>query len=119
MDIEVLFLLSEYDRTADPERLQEADKLSEWLYENNQNNPNHVYLLNRYQTLLRQRSLHEEEIEKLIEISESAKSEEIDKVGAYLLLGNQTSAKFHMKRLTGESRNQLLELPISHFLDRK
>ena len=115
----LLFLLSEYDRTADPERLQEADKLSEWLYENNQNNPNHVYLLNRYQTLLRQRSLHEEEIEKLIEISESAKSEEIDKVGAYLLLGNQTSAKFHMKRLTEESRNQLLELPISHFLDRK
>lgn len=115
----LLFLLSEYDRTADPERLQESDKLSEWLYENNKNNPNHVYLLNRYQTLLRQRSLHEEEIEKLIEISESAESEETDKVGAYLLLGNQTSAKFHMKRLPEESRDQLLEWPISHFLDRE
>lgn len=115
----LLCLLSEYDKTSSAERLQEADRISEWLYKNNRDNPNHVYLLNRYQAILRQRPFLEEEIEKLVEISESSESTEEDKVGAYLLLGNQAAAKIHMKRLTDESRKQLLGLPIAHFLNKE
>ena len=86
---------------------------------NNSDTPDPMHLLNRYQTILRQRSLFEREIEDILEVAESSDTLEQNKIGAYLLLGNHSAAKIHLNRLSDDEKREFMSFPIFHFFQEK
>lgn len=115
----LLAFLKSYDDSGKQEQLQVADKLSSWLLKNNSDTPDPMHLLNRYQTILRQRSLFEREIEDILEVAESSDTLEQNKIGAYLLLGNHSAAKIHLNRLSDDEKREFMSFPIFHFFQEK
>ena len=111
----LLTLLKTYDNTGEQMYLQAADKLSSWILKNNSDNSDPIHLLNRYQTILRQRPLYENEMVDILEVAESSNILEQNRIGAYLLLGNYPAAKIHLKRLSDSEQKEFMSYPIFHF----
>ena len=99
------FLIA-YDKTGRLEQLQAANRMSSWLLENHTKATIPVYLLNRYQTILRQRKLYDDEIEKILGLIENPAMPENIKIGVYILLGNDSAVKVGLNRLSENERNE-------------
>lgn len=108
----LLALLMAYDKTGRQEQLQAADRISSWLLESHEKASDPVNLLNRYQTILRQRELHDDEIERIFELIENPSVQESIKIGAYILLGNASAVKVGLKRLSENERKEFESTPI-------
>lgn len=111
----LLALLKSYDNTGKQVQLQAADKLSAWILKNNSDTSDPTHLLNRYQTILRQRPLSEREMVDILEVAENSNALEQNKIGAYLLLGNYSAARIHLKRLPAKEEEEFRSYPIFHF----
>ena len=91
-----------------------ATKIIDWLKENDKNTPMEVHLLNELQLAKRERDLTDIEMNRLHEIIEETEHEDI-KVGAYLLLNDQLSAKRHFDKMEPELKESFACYPICHF----
>ena len=69
-------------------------------------------MLNRYQTIFRQRKLYDDEIEKILELIENPAVPESIKIGSYILLGNSSAVKVRLNRLSENERKEFDYSPI-------
>lgn len=106
----ILNLLCAYDKKKDEEMLNCAIKTASWLYKKDNTEVN---FLNKMQALYRRRSLSEEEIEKILQIKEATNNNEII-IGCSILLGEQHTYHYYMKKLSQERKEEFLIYPISH-----
>lgn len=95
-----------------------ATKIITWLKENDNNTSTEIHILNELQLIKRERGLTDSEMNILHEIIEDTKQEDI-KTGAYLLLGDQLSAKRHFDRMEPTLRDHFIGYPIYHFWNNK
>lgn len=96
--------------------LKACDDFSRWIYDAPSDElDDSIKLLNRLQTIKRQRNLSDDERESLYDMAESEKTREDARVGAYLLLEQQTLANRHFKKLPDNIQRQFVQYPIYHF----
>lgn len=116
----LLKVLNAYDLSHEKRKdlLEVALKLSQWLKTNARGLDADIKTLNYLQTIKRLRPLNVMENETLWQIIDDEKSEPINKVGAYLLLNEQTIAKHLLKKLIPELQEQFTQYPIYHFFNK-
>lgn len=110
-NINVLELLSAYDVSNNPDQLEAARKLADWIIETDQSGCE-AYLLNKLQIIKRRRKFSEDEIIKLSEIIEKPSSTEDLKLGAYILLDNGIMAKRYFEKLSNSQKEEFMKYPI-------
>ena len=108
----LLALLTAYDKIGRQEQLQAANRISSWFLESPAKDFNPVHMLNRYQTIFRQRKLYDDEIEKILELIENPAVPESIKIGSYILLGNSSAVKVRLNRLSENERKEFDYSPI-------
>lgn len=115
----LLDALSAYDKASGYRKeklLKVCDDFSKWILTASDDELNYeVRLLNRLQTIKRQRAFNTDEISSLYELIESKGAHEEIRVGVYLLLDQQKPAELYFAKLTDEERNKFKEYPIYHF----
>lgn len=109
--IDVLSLISAYDDSGRVEQLETAQNLLNWIVASNKIKTE-VDLINELQITKRKRELTEGERTELMNLVENKDTAEDIKVGAYLLLGEQSFAKQHLCRLTKEEQQKFETYPI-------
>lgn len=114
-NIDMLQMLLAYDETANPKCFAAVKNLAEWILADGEIIGYNIRQLNYLQVLKRERSLSDNEIGQLCDIAESANATVFEKVGAYLLLDNQTTAKFHFNKLTKDEQTEFKKYPIAKF----
>lgn len=96
----MLELLGAYDGSGNPEFLNTAEEFSAWIMTASEQELQYdIRLLNDFQIKKRRRDLTTEEETALVQITEDRDALEPIKVGAYLLLNQQTAARIHFERL--------------------
>jgi len=108
-------MLSAYDSMdiKDNELLAFSLKLSEWLLTKDENYKN-CWIINKLQTLRRERELTDEEKSLLLEIVASEKDNLI-LTETYILLENSTMAKKHYENLSSKEKTDFNSYPINVF----
>lgn len=96
--------------------LDAAIELSDWLRHSDPFTPQDLLDLNYYQAVKRARDLTAREIQGLHSIIESKPERKDIYVGAYLILGDQVSARYHYDSMTEEEQEVFQTYPISNFL---
>ena len=115
-NLDMLNILSAYDKTNNQELLRVAEKMADWIYENGRESfDKDIALLNVLQIARRQRELNLDEIQKLCDLVENGNTREDIKVGTYLLLGNQAAAQVHLNKLSEQEQDDFKEYPIFKF----
>lgn len=111
-----LEMLSAYDDAPSKKNklLDTAIKIFEWLLDNKHFDRS-ISLLNLLQAIRRKRNLNDDEIGTLTKLVENGNQKEIIMVGAYLLLDNAASAKYHFLKLSEEEKNGFKKFPIYIF----
>ena len=71
--------------------------------------------LNALQVIKRKRNLDKNEIRTLYSIAEDTTICEDCRVGAYVLLGQQTAAEIHFEKLSKDQQKNFKTYPIYHF----
>lgn len=114
----LLEMLCAYDQSDGKRRdiLDAAIELSDWLRHSDPFTPQDLLDLNHYQAVKRARGLTAREIQGLHSIIESKPERKDIYVGAYLILGDQISAKYYYDQMEEEEQNVFKSYPISHFL---
>lgn len=114
-------LLLAYDKVEDEYKKDKllilAEKVARLIFDEDKNNivPYEVKKINFLQIIKRKRSLNEEEIEYLHEITENNKNREDILTAAYILMDDGIGAKRHFKQLSIEEQNRFKEFPINIF----
>lgn len=117
-NIVLLELLKAYDVCGNPDLLKTAEDFSTWIMAaTDQELQYSIRLLNDLQIKRRKRSLTTEEEKELVHIAEDQGALEQIKVGAYLLLNQQTAARIHFERLRPEEQKEFRSFPIFKFCD--
>jgi hypothetical protein len=114
---DLLKMLSAYDEKPNSKLLEAAKEIAYWILTNERNHDveGNILTLNYLQIIKRERSLDTNEVAQLCEITESPKASEQEKIGAYLLLGNQVSAEVHFERLSDDDKRTFKDFPIYKF----
>lgn len=111
----ILEMLSAYDESPNSELLQSAINISKHLQESRHEI---VYILNYYQAIRRQRSLHPDEREQLIML----RNQECDNAtlaGISAILGNKEDYEIYLSKLPTELRQQFISFPINNLVSNK
>lgn len=112
----LLELLKAYDRSGNMDFLETAAEFSAWIMTATEQELQYdIRLLNDLQIKKRQRNLTQEEETKLVQIAENQSATEQIRVGAYLLLNQQTAARMHFERLKPEEQDAFRDFPIYKF----
>ena len=113
---DMLKMLSAYDTKPNPKLFNLIKNLSDWLLNESGNNISHeIALLNKYQIIKRERNFEEDEINKLIELSENPDLQY--KVAANILLGHKDTANVYLKKLPFEDQELFKTFPIYKFFE--
>lgn len=113
---DMLKMLSAYDTKPNPKLFELIKRLSDWLLNESGNNISHeIALLNKYQIIKRERNFEEDEINKLIELSENTDLQY--KVAANILLGHKETANVYLKKLPFEDQELFKTFPIYKFFE--
>lgn len=114
----LLEMLCAYDESAEMRKdiLDAAIDLADWLRYSDPFTLQDLLDLNYYQAVKRSRNLTAKEIQGLHSIIESKPERKDVYVGAYLILGDQTSARYYYDKMGKEEQNVFKSYPISHFL---
>ncbi len=113
--LEMLNAYDESDKTRE-DILTSATALAEWLRSTDPFTPQDLLDLNYYQAAKRFRELTAREIQGLHSIIDSKPERKDIYVGAYLILGDQVSAKYYYDQMEAEEKTVFKSYPISHFL---
>lgn len=114
----LLELLGAYDRSGNPEFLNTAEEFSAWIMTASEQELQYdIRLLNDLQIKKRRRDLTAEEETELVQITEDRDVLEQIKVGAYLLLNQQTAARIHFERLKPNEQEEFRKYPICRFCE--
>ena len=112
----LLSLLLSFDQTNKKQLIDLAIELSEWiLNESPESVGREIAFINYLQTILRNQTPTETDLQKLLIIAEDSNIEGRIRVGAYLLLDNQREAKFHFDKLDKETQQTFKGWPIFWF----
>lgn len=114
----LLDLLKAYDASESKriEIIDSAIDFSKWLLTDDFKEVSYnIRLINHLQAIKRKRELDIVENEKLYAIIEDNNSNEMIKVGAYLLLEQQKAAEMHYSKLSKEQQEELKTYPIYHY----
>lgn len=115
-NLDMLNILSAYDKTKNEKLLRLAEQMADWIFENGADLlGDDIAYLNIKQIARRQRDLTLDEIQKLYAITENGDASEEIKVGAYLLLGNQLAAQMHFNKIAEDIKAAFKEYPIFYF----
>ncbi len=112
----MLCLLKAYDESKMQEQLQAAEDLSKLEYELLGDRPI-ISKLNQIQIAKRQRKLNGEEIKILCDIIENKETDIFVRIGAHILLDNETSAWAYINELNAEDKTVFMEYPIWNFMN--
>jgi hypothetical protein len=112
----ILDMIDSYDQSKKLILLETSLKLINWILENKCLADHEIYLLNKIQIIKRMRTLSDDELSQLHNIITTSKNEKY-LTGAYLLLGDISMAKFHLKKLSITDQNEFKEYPIYLFLN--
>ncbi len=115
---DMLMMLLAYDEGAKKsvKLLDTACKIANWLLnESSHSIPHEACLINYYQIMRRMRTMNKDEVNKLIQITEDHNVSEEIKVGAYLLLDNQSAAMMHFDKMDKKRQKLIKACPISKF----
>ncbi|MBQ3426196.1 MAG: DUF4365 domain-containing protein [Clostridia bacterium] len=104
----MLEMLAAYDISDDSELLRLAERIADWLIENNDLD---IYIINKCQCIYRFRPLNDEETEKLIQIKENTDIQTI-KFGVNVLLNNAKEAKYMWGQLEKDEIELMKKMPI-------
>jgi len=107
-------MINAYDKTKNQILLETSLKILGWIIENNYDNKNEIYLLNKFQVIKRMRKLDDNEILQLLTIISSNKENKIF-IDTYLLLGNLDMAKYYFRKLSESEQIDYKKLPINIF----
>lgn len=110
----VLELLSAYDTNQNKEILDCAFEIISWLYEQSHDE---IYFINKLQTIRRKRPLNPDEINKIWELREVAKTLEL-RIGYSILLGEKQSCEYLLKKLSSETQKLFSKFPIVNLIDK-
>lgn len=110
----MLAMLKAYDKKPSDTLLAAARSLCDWQQEHPEYIPEDITTLNRLQITLRERELSFGEKTELVTIAARTKDEFL-KIGAFLLLDEQSEAKELLDTLTEEERKRFMEFPIYKF----
>lgn len=115
----LLELLNAYDKSngTREEIVNTAQDFSKWLLDEaiDEELSYNIRLLNYLQTVKRVRELNENELSDLYSLIENSVQDEEILVGAYLLLGQQKSARKHFEKLPLDIQDGFKTYPIYHF----
>ena len=114
----LLELLEAYDKSNDTRKdlLKAASELSRWLCDTPEKYLDyHIKYLNRYQVLKRERGLNIDEITELWKIAEDSITDDVYKLGAYLLLEQRIPAEHYFSKLSEEIQNEFRKYPIFRY----
>lgn len=115
----LLDLLTAYDKATGKRKeklLKTCNEFSKWIFEAPDDELCYdVRLLNRLQTIKRQRDFNIDEVSSLYALIENRDTNEETRIGAYLLLNQQKPAEIHYAQLSENARNNFKEYPIYHF----
>ena len=111
-----LELLTAYDESQNQHLLETAKEFSIWLCDFSEEElPYAVKELNRLQVIKRMRDFTIEEVRSVYSIIEDSTSTDLVRVGAYLLLEQQSLAEIHFERLDDTLKEEFKTYPIYHF----
>lgn len=112
----LLAMLIAFDRTNRKIHLRAASILAQWLIDNNSDKKLiNIHKLNLFQTILRERSFNEDELEELADIAVEAKDKSL-RVAANALLGNSILVKRIWLNLNKNAQKDLSSRPIYKFI---
>lgn len=116
----LLEMLCAYDESGGTRAdiLKGATELAEWLRNSDPHTPQDLLDLNYYQAVKRSRELSAREIQCLHSIIESRPARNDVYVGAYLLLGDNASARYHYDSMEEDEQKVFDAYPISHFMSK-
>ena len=116
----LLQMISAYDESGETRSdiLEFAEQFAKWLLEIQSPNNTAIATINLLQIKRRKRELHEEEKQKLVEISEEFTDndktmERFVKICTNILLGNCKVAEYYFGKLDNEHQSQFKEFPIN------
>lgn len=96
--------------------LRVCDDFSKWVFSASDSELNYeIRLLNRLQTIKRQRDFNIDEISSLYELIENNETGVETRIAAYLLLDQPKPAELHFAKLSDEERKNFMAYPIYHF----
>ncbi len=111
--------LTAYDKATGSRKeklLKVCEEFSRWIFSAPDDELSYeIRLLNRLQTIKRQRDFSIDEISSLYELIESKETHEETRIGVYLLLDQQKPAELHFAKLSDEEKKNFEEYPIYHF----
>ena len=108
----ILEMLDAYDESPNAELLDTAVKISQWLY---QQEENAIYFLNMMQTIRRRREFTTEE-KSLIMDFRSKETDNFRLTGFAAVLGNSDDYQYYMGKLDEEQRSSFLMYPITKLM---
>lgn len=111
----VLEMLKAYDKNSSQDLLSTAYELMEWIESQASYISKEVVTINKLQIILRQRPLSYQEKQLLHDII--ATGDDLLKIGAFLLLDEQTEAKEIFESLSEENKESFMNFPIARFFD--
>lgn len=113
----VLEMLKAYDKNSSQDLLSTAYELMEWMESQPSYISKEVVTINKLQIILRQRPLSYQEKQLLHDIISTG--DDLLKIGAFLLLDEQTEAKEIFESLSEENKESFMNFPIYHFYKNK
>jgi len=114
-NLDMLQMLLAYDQSLNQKHLETAKSIAKWILDEGNIIGDNIRILNYLQIIKRERTLNKEEISWLCKIIEDSDASESEKIGVYLLLGNQVSAEIHFEKLTPKEQIEFKEYPIFKF----
>ena len=111
----VLEVLSAYDASKNEEILNCAIKIISWLYSQEKKE---IHLINKFQAILRQRPLTQEELNQILEMRENSNELEL-RLGYAILLEEKPHYQHLLEKLPLERRKEFLKYPIANLIIQK
>lgn len=113
----MLEMLMAYDENHSEELYSCIEKLSQFLCENDKEDPN-IATLNAYQIKKRKQTLSAEELQNIENILTTTDKNYI-KIACYILLDSISLAKIMIEKLPDEERQEFTKYPICNLLNKK
>lgn len=119
-NLDMLRMILAYDKTGGKkvELLDAAETLNNWFIKTDLFGDSELNEINKYQIIRRRRNYTEEEKDHIIEISEKAIAED-RKAACMLLLGNQSLAEHHFRKMDSTAQEFFKTMPIFYFWNKQ
>ncbi len=114
-NLDMLQMLLAYDKSLNKKQLTTAKDIVKWILDDGDTIGKNIKILNYLQIIKRERAINKDEVRQLCEIVEDPNASQQEKIGAYLLQDNQTSAEIHFEKLTPKEQTDFKTFPIFRF----